>query len=299
MGPRVWRVWGCVAVASLALLGCASTTGTKESKPVATGVEAASLADGSGISYVAAGQLMALRDGQAERVATKAPVQALGTGADAGGLVVRDTTSAQPANISWYSPETGKLTDLRQSSEGGSLGSVRFLSKLDSVWFSVFGDPDASLKSATPAGADAQVRALGSSFNGEFDVDSRGETIAFVGAGQNPSTLTLKDGEGESVVPTKLALIFTPDLSADGTTLCFVGGQSAADLSVWVLDRSQGKLRDLSKTRGLKPTVPVFSADGARVAFRGAEDGSLWIVDVASGTPKRLPIVADEGPIGW
>lgn len=301
MSRRTWSAWGTMAMVVLALTGCAqkSDTQTQSSTPNPVGSTLTKEADG--ISYVDAGKLMVLRGGQVEQVTTPGMVQAvgIGIGVDAGGLVVREAPAAKSARLSWYSSVTDKLNELPASGAIGSLGSVRYLSNLDSIWFSVYGDPDTLLKSATPPDAEAMTRALDSRFNGEFDVDSRGETIAYVGTSQNPSTLMLRDGEGESAVPTKLALIFSPEFSVDDTLLCFVGGQSGEDLSIWVFDRGQGELRELSKTRGLKPTAPVFSAEGEKVAFRSAEDGSLWIVDVASGKPQKLPVVADEGPIGW
>ncbi len=299
MGERLWRVWACLALVALVLSGC--TPKTEDQAPVSDLNPVVSTAPrvADGISFVSEGQLMVIRDAQAEKVATPGKVQAVGTSADAGGLVVRDSAAATSAQVSWFQPGTGKLSELWRSDDAGSLGSVRHLSKADAVWFSVFGDPKTVLKSATPSGSEAMVRALDSSFNGEFDVDALGDAIAYVSETQNPSVLTLRDSEGESAVPTGLGLIFSPDLSADSESLCFVGGQSATDLSVWVFDRGQGELRELDQTRGLGPTVPVFSADGANVAFRSAKDGALWIVDVASGKPQKLPFTADEGPIGW
>lgn len=293
-----WGAWGCTAMVVLALTGC-SQNGETRAQVTPSPVGAVIPKQADGISYVNAGKLLVLRDGQAEDVTTPGTVQAVGIGVDAGGLVVLDADQPESLRLSWYSSATGKLSEIPFSATTGSLGSVRYLNKPDSLWFSVYGDPDTLLMSATPSDAEAMARALDSGFNGEFDVDSRGETIAYVGNNQNPSTLTVRDGEGESAVPTKLALIFSPEFSADDTMLCFVGGQSPEELSIWILDRGTGALRELTETRGLKPTMPVFAADGAKLAFRGAEDGSLWIVDVASGKPQKLPVIADEGPFGW
>jgi len=299
MSKRPWRVCACMALVALALSGCAPKTGGLPPVPAENQAVSAVPKVAEGISFVVEGQLMVIRGSKAEKVAAAGQVQAVGTGADAGGLVVRDSAPATSAQVSWFQPGSGKFTELWRSEEAGSLGAVRCMGKPDAVWFSVFGDPKTVLKSATPPGSEAMIRALDSSFNGEFDVDALGDAIVYVSETQNPSVLTLRDSEGESAVPTELALIFSPDLAADGESLCFIGGQSATDLSVWVFDRGQGELSELAQTRGLGPTVPVFSADGVNVAFRSAEDGALWVVDVAGGKPQKLPFTADEGPIGW
>jgi len=299
MTVRRWRLWVSIALAASALVGCASGTADRPSEPTDNEVVTAVPESADGISFVRDGRLMVIQAGQAKPVPTSDPVQAVGMGADAGGLVFRDAPGEASAQVSWYLPGSDKPSGLWVSDDAGSLGSVRYLRDADTVWFSTFGDPKTQLKVATPPSSEAMIRELDSSFNGEFDVDERGELIAYVGNAQNPSVLMVADAEGESAVPTELGLIFSPDLTPDGTMLCFVGGQSAEDMSIWVFDREQGEVRELTQTRGLKPTVPVFSADRANVAFRSADDGSLWIADLAGGKPQKLPFMADEGPISW
>lgn len=299
MTLRSWRQWVCVALITGALTGCASSAADTPTEPVKDQVASQAPKSADGILFVSDGQLMVIQAGKAEAVSLPGPVQAIGTGADVGGMVLRDSPGQASAQVSWFRPGSDKPTALWTAKDAGSLGTVRYLRGADAAWFSTFGDPKTQLKVATPPSGEAMIRALDSSFNGEFDVDERGEIVAYVGNAQNPSVLMVADAEGESAVPTKLDLIFSPDLSADGATLCFVGGQSASDLSLWIFDREQGVLRELTQTRGLKPTVPVLSTDGARVAFRSADDGAIWIADLAGGKPQKLPFVADEGPLGW
>ena len=299
MSGRFWFTCMSAAVMLCAATGCTPKAEGPSPTPADTKVATSVPAAAEGLAFVAGKQLMVIRDGKAEKANAPGTVQAVGTGADGGGLLVRDKPGESSADVSWYLPGPDELTKLWRSDDAGSLGPVRYLNQADSVWFSVFGDPKTVLKSATPPSSEAMIRALDSSFNGDFDIDSRGEILVYVANTQNPSALIVADGEGESAVPTKLGLIFSPDLSAQGTELCFVGGQSSEDLSVWVFDREQGALRELAETQKQTPTVPVFSADGANVAFRSADDGSLWIVDVESGKPQKLPFVADEGPISW
>lgn len=302
MSGRPWLACLSAALIACALSGPGCTTPKTESPspaPAYTEVATSMPEAAEGLAFVVGGRLMVIRDGKSEKATVRGTVQAVGTVADGGGLLIRDQPGDASAEVSRYEPASDKMTKLWRSEDAGSLGSVRYLSQAESVWFSVFGDPETVLKSATPPSSEAMVRALDSSFNGDFDIDSRGEITAYVGNAQNPSVLMVVDAKGESAVPTKLGLIFSPDLSAQGTELCFVGGQPSEDLSVWIFDREQGALRELAETRQLTPTVPVFSADGANIAFRSAGDGSLWIVDVSSGTPQKLPFVADEGPISW
>ncbi len=301
MSGRPWPVCVSAALIACALVGtgCAPKAETPSPTPAGTAVSTTVPEAAEGLVFVADGRLMVIRDGKAETSEVEGIVQAVGVSADGSGLLVRDKPGESSADVSWYLPESDEFTKLWRSDDAGSLGHVRYLRKADSVWFSVFGDPGTLLKSASPPSSEAMIRALDSSFNGEFDIDSRGEIIAYVLNAQNPSVLMVADAEGESAVPTKLGLIFSPDLAGEGAALCFVGGQTPEDLAVWVFDREQGELRELAGTRKLTPTVPVFSADGSSIAFRSADDGSLWIVDVASGKPQKLPYVADEGPISW
>lgn len=299
MSVRRWHLLASVALVACALSGCSSGAADQPSAPADNKVTSTVPKAAEGISFVRDGQLTVIRAGKAEQVSVPGPVQAVGVGADAGGLVFRDSPGEARAQVSWYQSGSDNPQKLWVSEDAGSLGSVRYLRDADAVWFSSFGDPDTQLKLATPPSSEAMIKALDSSFNGEFDVDGRGEIVAYVGNSQNPSVLMVADAEGESAVPTKLGLIFSPDLTADGAKLCFVGGQSADALSIWIFDREQGELRELAQTRGLAPTVPVLSADGTSVAFRAADNGSLWLVDVAGGKPQKLPFVADEGPIGW
>ena len=299
MRQRHWAiVLSGLAVAGL-LVGCSSGTAASKPQPQSEATATQVPAAAEGISFVQDGSLRVVRNGRAEAVPAADKVQAVGRGSDAGGIVVMGASGSSNGQIGWYQPSAAKILPLWRTEERGNLGSVRYLKGADSVWFSVYGDPKALLKSAAPPSGSPVIRKLDSGFSGEFDVDAKGEGIVFVGASQLPSTITLRDAEGESLLPVKLGLIFSPDFSADGTKLCFVGGQKASDLSIWVYDIQSGESAQLTRTRDLGPTVPVFSADGTKVAFRSSKDGSLWITDVSDGQPVKLPFTADEGPIGW
>lgn len=297
------RNWGVVLgwIVAMCVLQAGCSSGTTVAEPPAKSAEPAATAvpSADGITFVKGGVLQVVADGKLVPVPAAQTVRAVGRGADSGGVVVEDTSGSSAGQLAWYAPGEAKPTLLWRSKEAGNLGTVRYLKNRDSVWFSVFGDPDAVLKSAAPPSGDQLLRALDPGFNGEFDVDASGEAIAYVGKGQEPSTLWFRDAEGSTALPVKVALVFSPDLSSDASRVCFVGGLKASELSVWVYDLDGGKPTELKQTRGLAPTEPVFSADGSRIVFRSGTDGTLWVVDAKQGTSVKLPFVADEGPVGW
>jgi len=285
-------------VLALLLTGCSSPEKVAPAKQTSSVTTAAAPASAEGISFVHDGTVQFIRKGKAETVKTDGPVQAVGRSADAGGIVVIGSGSSA-SKVTWWASASAKPIELWKAGDSGSLGTIQYLKGTNSMWLSEYGDPEAVLKSATPPSGEQLIHEMDASFGGEFDVDAQGENFVFVGKNQDPSTISIRDAEGSGALPVELALIFSPDLSANGQKVCFVGGKKAGDLTVWTYDLATGKPAEVVKTRGLGPTVPVFSADAKRIAFRSAKDGALWVVDLKSGAPTKLPFIADEGPIGW
>jgi hypothetical protein len=286
-------------VLALLLGGCSSPAKVAPAEQTSSVATATVPASAEGISFVRDGELQFIRKGRAETVQTDGTVQAVGRASDTGGIVVIGDSGGSAGKVTWYASAAAKPIELWKASEPGTLGTVRYLKGTNSMWLSEYGDPEAVLKSATPPSGEQLIHEMDASFGGEFDADAKGESFVFVGKNQDPSTISIRDAEGSGALPVDLALIFSPDLSANGQKVCFVGGMKAGDLSVWTYDLATGKPAEVVKTRGLGPTAPVFSADAKRVAFRSAKDGALWVVDLKSGVPTKLPFIADEGPIGW
>jgi len=153
--------------------------------------------------------------------------------------------------------------------------------------------------SGLTAGSKSTDVVLQVAFSGEFDVDASG-TIVYTGTGQNPATLMLRSATTERPLAPGLATAFTPAFSRDGDQVCLTGSERAGGpMSVYVVDVDSGEPRVVAGTEGLGPTSPVFSPDGASIAFRSAADGSIWIVPSDGGTPQKLALEADEAPISW
>jgi tricorn protease len=73
----------------------------------------------------------------------------------------------------------------------------------------------------------------------------------------------------------------------------------AGDL--WTVDRAGGHAARLTTGTGIE-TDPVFSPDGATIAFTGEYDGNtdVFVVPAAGGIPKRLTYhPADDSAVGW
>src|SRR6516225_2150103 len=70
---------------------------------------------------------------------------------------------------------------------------------------------------------------------------------------------------------------------------------------LWIVDRSGGDARRLTSDVGIE-IDPVFSPDGAMIAFTGEYDGNedVYVIPAAGGVPKRLTTHpgADQ-VIGW
>src|ERR1041384_2112335 len=103
-----------------------------------------------------------------------------------------------------------------------------------------------------------------------------------------------------------LPLLFTPaafsapllvhNPSMNNTTIVFV---YAGDL--WTVPRSGGEASRLTTGAGIEDN-PVFSPDGARIAFRGEYDGNVdvYVIDAGGGIPKRLTWhPGPDIPCGW
>ena len=73
----------------------------------------------------------------------------------------------------------------------------------------------------------------------------------------------------------------------------------AGDL--WTVDRSGGHASRLTTGTGIE-TDPVFSPDGAMIAFTGEYDGNtdVFIVPATGGVPKRLTYhPGTDSAVGW
>jgi tricorn protease len=104
--------------------------------------------------------------------------------------------------------------------------------------------------------------------------------LAFAGAGRG-------DG-GAPLLPQK------PTVSR--THVAFMYGDD-----LWVVGRQGGEARRLTAGAGLE-THPIFSPDGAQIAFTAEYDGNLdvYVVPTAGGEPRRLTYhPGPDAAVGW
>jgi tricorn protease len=89
-------------------------------------------------------------------------------------------------------------------------------------------------------------------------------------------------------------LLQTPSLSKTEIAFAFAG-------EIWLVSREGGEARRLV-TGQLRNEHPIFSPDGATLAFTGTYDGNadVYIVPSAGGTPTRLTYYpGSEEAVGW
>src|SRR5262245_46529374 len=89
-------------------------------------------------------------------------------------------------------------------------------------------------------------------------------------------------------------LLQRPAVSARHVAFAYAG-------DLWVVGRAGGDARRLTAGVGLE-SYPVFSPDGATVAFAGEYEGNLdvYTVPAAGGVPRRLTHHPDpDVPVGW
>jgi tricorn protease len=89
------------------------------------------------------------------------------------------------------------------------------------------------------------------------------------------------------------ALLRKPTVSANQIAFSYGG-------DLWIVGRNGGEARRLTSDVGIE-TDPVFSPDGATIAFTGEYDGNedVYVIAASGGIPKRLTSVPGEQVVGW
>ena len=89
-------------------------------------------------------------------------------------------------------------------------------------------------------------------------------------------------------------LLQHPAVSAQNVAFSYAG-------DLWIVERSGGQARRLTAGVGLE-SYPVFSPDGAQIAFAGEYEGNLdvYVIPSAGGQPRRLTHHPDpDVPVAW
>ena len=94
--------------------------------------------------------------------------------------------------------------------------------------------------------------------------------------------------------PNQYALLRKPTVSQTQIAFSYGG-------DLWIVSRNGGEARRLTSDVGIEIN-PVFSPDGAMIAFTGEYDGNedVYVVPAAGGIPKRLTTHPDpDQVVGW
>jgi len=115
-----------------------------------------------------------------------------------------------------------------------------------------------------------------------------GNSIVFA-QGSDLIRVSLEDTSDMQMILEQSALRYAvrePNHSPDGTQIAFVREVSEADSEIWIIDAGGTNERVL--TRGFLDRHPVWSGDGAIIAFVRDEEG-IFIIDTgAEGQPQLL-----------
>ena len=89
------------------------------------------------------------------------------------------------------------------------------------------------------------------------------------------------------------ALLRKPTVSATQIAFSYGG-------DLWIVDRGGGDAKRLTSDVGIE-IDPVFSPDGAMIAFTGEYDGNedVYVIPAAGGMPKRLTSIPGDQVVGW
>src|SRR5271170_1683307 len=89
------------------------------------------------------------------------------------------------------------------------------------------------------------------------------------------------------------ALLRKPTVSATQIAFSYGG-------DLWIVDRGGGDAKRLTSDVGIE-IDPMFSPDGAMIAFTGEYDGNedVYIIPAAGGMPKRLTSIPGDQVVGW
>ena len=136
----------------------------------------------------------------------------------------------------------------------------------------------------------------------DFKISDNGTLVYVPGSGEPGNRLVWVDRTGETQpVTEERGGYFAPRISPDGRRIA-VGIEKDGSTDVWIYDLTRGTMTRLTTAPGAD-AVPVWTADGRRVAFQSNRDGRknlYWKPADGSGPTERLT-ESDDGqwPYAW
>lgn len=296
--------WAIVVVGlaiAVGAVGCTTnktTTGRGGTSPDSA---VAPLPDG--LAFIKDGAALVVRGGKPVEVLPGDKQQsAVVYDAEGEGLLVTENSGISRRTVRLV--KGARTETLLETDDGSNFGDVRFASALRKGFYIINGQPGASFHRLAPAPGwratgEMPVRLPKSAALG-FDLAADGSTLVYATDTAEPTQLLVLDGLRARFSIAQLAYAFTPSFSRDATKVCLTGIKSAGDpVTIWTLDVGSRTLTEVPGTAQYRPTNPVFSPDGTRIAFRNADDGSVWIVPASGGTAEKLPLTVDDAALDW
>ena len=127
---------------------------------------------------------------------------------------------------------------------------------------------------------------------GQFALSAQGGLAYEAGGGAGGNTLVIEGPGGSAAVSLpEQGNIEDPAFSPDGRRIAMRFVNVGENQDIWIFDRDQGTLERLTE-EGSQNAVPVWTPEGARIAFASVRDGEppqlYWQPADGSGSAERL-----------
>jgi hypothetical protein len=184
-----------------------------------------------------------------------------------------------------------------ETATGSMLVEVVHDDVADVLWFSASGEQTTTIGVRNRVTGGESALSLPVEISPYFSVRYEDGSLIAAGSAQEPSVLYII---GREVHPLfEAATLFSPRLSPDGANVLVTGAvRSGTDFRLWNVNATSGSATELGVGPGV-PVDPVWSRDGACVAFRDTSTNTVWVVPAGGGPATNTGLPADEGGLAW